>query len=62
MIFSQKGTKILIEALLKNENLGKLFIEPHLKQRLSLNESRVRHHLYRAVKYNDHIHIKIEKL
>jgi len=32
--FSVRGTKNLIEAILKQPNLEKLFIEPHLKHRL----------------------------
>ena len=59
LIFSQKGTKTLIDAILKNKNLGKLFIEPHLKQRLNLKDSRVRYHGCRAVRHDDHIHIQL---
>jgi hypothetical protein len=59
LIFSKKGTKILIEGLLKNKTLGKLFIEPHLKQRLNLTDSRVRYHGCRAVRHDDHIHIQL---
>lgn len=58
--FSQKGTSILIEALLKNKKLGKLFIEPHLKQRLNLTDNRVRYHGCGAVRHDDHIHIQLK--
>ena len=57
--FSQNGTKTLIQALLKNKSLGKLFIEPHLKQRLNLTDNRVRYHGCRAVRHDDHIHIQL---
>ncbi len=59
LLFSESGTKILINALLKNSNLEKMFIEPHLKQRLHLNDSRIRYHGCRAVRHDDHIHIQI---
>jgi len=57
--FSIKGTKQLIEALLKNRKLGKLFIEPNLKKRLKLNDKRVRNHGCRAVRHDDHIHVQL---
>ncbi|MCK5855821.1 MAG: hypothetical protein KAG56_11420 [Sulfurovaceae bacterium] len=59
LIFSEKGTKVLILELLNNKNLGKLFIEPHLKQRLSLNNPKIRYHGCRAVRHDDHIHIQL---
>lgn len=60
LVFSEKGTKKLIDALLTNSSLGKLFIEPHLKQRLKLTDSRVRYHGCRAVRHDDHIHIQLK--
>lgn len=60
LVFSEKGTKKLITNILKNKEIGKLFIEPHLKQRLNLNNSRVRYHGCRAVRHDDHIHIQLK--
>jgi hypothetical protein len=60
LIFSEKGTKELINALLKSKKLGKLFIEPNLKSRLRLNDNRVRNHGCRAVRHDDHIHIQLK--
>ncbi|WP_346882231.1 hypothetical protein [uncultured Algibacter sp.] len=58
-VFSEKGTKILINNILKNKNLGKLFIEPHLKNRMNLNDSKIRYHGCRAVRHDDHIHVQL---
>jgi hypothetical protein len=58
--FSEIGTKKLIENLLKQKNLGKLFIEPHLKNRLRLSDNRIRYHGCRAVRHDDHIHIQLK--
>jgi len=58
--FSEKGTKRLIQAILKEDNLGKLFIEPHLKERLNLDHSKIRYHGCRAVRHDDHIHIQLK--
>jgi hypothetical protein len=57
--FSEKGTKKLIQAILKNKSLGKLFIEPHLKSRMNLRDSRIRFHGCQAVRHDDHIHIQL---
>lgn len=60
LVFSRKGTKTLIENILKQPNLGKLFIEPHLQQRLNLNNPKIRYHGCRAVRHDDHIHIQLK--
>jgi len=57
--FSESGTKKIIEAFLKSKKLSKLFIEPNLKKRLNLSDSRVRNHGCRAVRHDDHIHIQL---
>ena len=59
LIFSKRGTRQLIEALLQNRELGKLFIEPNLKKRLNLTDNRVRNHGCRAVRHDDHIHVQL---
>lgn len=60
LIFSKKGTKTLILSILKNNSLGKLFIEPHLKYRLNLKSNKIRYHGCRAVRHDDHIHIQLK--
>lgn len=60
LTFSEKGTKLLVESILKQNSIGKIFIEPHLRLRLQLNDSRVRYHGCRAVRHDDHIHIQLK--
>ncbi len=60
LVFSEKHTKILIEKFLKNNELGKLFIEPHLKTRMNLTNKKVRFQGCRAVRHDDHIHIQLK--
>jgi hypothetical protein len=60
LVFSEKGTKKLINSILKNQYLGKLFIEPHLKSRMKLNDNRIRYHGCRAVRHDDHIHVQLK--
>nr|WP_319400663.1 hypothetical protein [uncultured Carboxylicivirga sp.] len=57
--FSSKGTRELMQALLKSKKLEKLFIEPHLKKRLGINDSRIRFQGCQSVRHDDHIHIQV---
>lgn len=57
--FSNQGNKHLMRSLLRNKQLGKIFIEPHLKQRLQLNNPKIRFHGCGAVRHDDHIHIQL---
>jgi len=58
--FSEIGTKNLINLILRNKNVEKLFLEPHLVKRLNLNNSKIRFHGCRAVRHDDHIHLQIK--
>lgn len=58
--FSEKGTKLLAETLLKLDAIEKIFIEPHLKKRLNLDHPKIRYHGCGAVRHDDHIHIQIK--
>lgn len=57
--FSQKGTRDLISLIVKQNSIGKLFIEPHLKNRLNLTNEKVRFHGCQAVRHDDHIHFQL---
>lgn len=57
--FSNNGNRHLMRSLLRNKELGKIFIEPHLKQRLKLNNSKIRFHGCGAVRHDDHIHVQL---
>ncbi|QTD37027.1 hypothetical protein JL193_12965 [Polaribacter batillariae] len=57
---SEKATKTIIHIILKNNNVNKLFIEPHLKIRLNLKDKRIRFHGCQAVRHDDHIHFQIQ--
>jgi len=53
-------TKQLIRKLIQHKNIKKIFIEPHLKTRLGLqNESKIRFHGCHSVRHDDHIHLEI---
>jgi hypothetical protein len=58
--FSENGTLELIQAILKTQDLGALFIEPHLKERLKLSDGRIKYHGCKAVRHDDHIHLQLK--
>lgn len=58
--FSKNGTRELSDLIVKQKSVGKLFIEPHLKQRLNLNSRKVRFHGCQAVRHDDHIHFQLK--
>ena len=59
MLFDQKRTKSLIQFLLRENSTQKIFIEPHLKGRMRLTNTKVRFHGCGAVRHDDHIHLQI---
>ena len=57
--FSNQANKELINLFLQYNQMGKIFIEPHLKSRLRLNHSKIRFHGCQAVRHDDHIHLQL---
>ena len=58
--FSTSKTAYLIKQFAKQPQVSKIFIEPHLKQRLSLTSPKVRFAGCHAVRHDDHIHVEIK--
>lgn len=52
-------TQFLIDTLATDPRVGKIFIEPHLKQRLGLTSSKIRFQGCRAARHDDHIHLQL---
>ncbi len=59
LVFSQKGTSDLMRALLSSSKLQKIFIEPHLKLRIGIQDSRIRFQGCHSVRHDDHIHLQV---
>ncbi|MDC8003493.1 hypothetical protein POV27_05485 [Aureisphaera galaxeae] len=57
--FADAATKDLLNTMLRHPNTQKVFIEPHLKQRLRLEHKRLRYHGCQAVRHDDHIHLQV---
>lgn len=60
LVFSEQGTRLLVMTLLNQKELNKIFIEPHLKNRMNLNNEKIRFHGCKAVRHDDHIHVQIQ--
>ncbi|WP_420572860.1 hypothetical protein [Kordia sp.] len=58
-IFDKTRTKTLIQKLTASSKIKKIFIEPHLKSRMKLTNSKIRFHGCHAVRHDDHIHIQL---
>jgi hypothetical protein len=59
-IVDEDRTIFLINQLIRQEKISKIFIEPHLKRRWGFeNESKIRFHGCQAVRHDDHIHLQI---
>ena len=60
LALDENRTKYLIKNLCQDNRVQKLFIEPHLKNRLLLSKySKIRFHGCHAVRHDDHIHLQI---
>ncbi|WP_289055715.1 hypothetical protein [Carboxylicivirga marina] len=58
--FSEKGNKALMDVLTQNEVVEKVFLEPHLKERLRLKNKKIRFHGCHSVRHDDHIHVQVK--
>jgi len=58
--FDNTANRLLLKKLASDPITGKIFIEPHLRDRLRLNRfSKVRFHGCHAARHDDHIHLQL---
>ena len=57
--FDEPRTQKLLRLLSNEKAIKKIFIEPHLKNRMYLNSSKIRYHGCQAVRNDDHIHVEL---
>ena len=58
--FDASANSRLLQILYRNARIRKIFIEPHLKQRLGLGGvDKIRFHGCKAVRHDDHIHVQL---
>ena len=57
--FDGKRTKRLVNLFAEQQEIGMIFIEPHLKTRLGLTTNKIRFHGCQAVRHDDHMHVQL---
>lgn len=60
-IFDSVRTRELISMLDAQYSVKKIFLEPHLKQRLQLQSNKIRFHGCGSVKHDDHFHVQLSE-
>lgn len=58
--FPKNVNRFLLQLIYRQKEVEKIFIEPHLKKRLNLTNSKIRFHGCRAVRHDDHIHFQLK--
>lgn len=58
--FDARRTRTLVGLWAANEDIGKVFLEPHLKERMHLTSRKIRFHGCGAVRHDDHIHVQLK--
>ena len=58
--FDEKRTRYLIVLLTQQAQVGKIFIEPHICERLGLSGNKIVFHGCHAVRHDDHIHFQLK--
>lgn len=61
LTFDASNTRRLVDRIVSKPSTQKLLIEPHLKTRLGLTNSKIRFQGCHAVRHDDHIHYQINK-
>ena len=54
--FDLESTKRLVQLIIDRPKVKKLFIEPHIKKRIQVDNTKIRFHGCHAVRHDDHIH------
>ncbi len=58
--FDFQNTKKLVRQIVNRSTTHKVLIEPHIENRLRLNNDKIRFHGCHAVRHDDHIHYQIK--
>lgn len=58
--FSNDKTRFLLQSIVKQADIEKVYLEPHLVNRLQVNNAKIRFHGCGAVRHDDHLHLQIK--
>ena len=59
-VFDLEKTKAMVNLIAQQTEIEKIYIEPHLKNRMQLTSGKIRYHGCHAVRHDDHLHIQIK--
>ncbi len=59
LVLDPDRTRTVLEVLLSDDRVGKVLIEPHLRERLGLAHEKLRFQGCRAARHDDHIHLQL---
>jgi hypothetical protein len=59
LVFDPLRTREMIRLFLADKNIGRIFLEPHLKVRFKLNDSKIGLHACYSVRHDDHVHVQL---
>jgi hypothetical protein len=59
-VFDNARTKAILNLMVIDPGVDKIFLEPHLKNRLGLTSKKIRFHGCSAVRHNDHFHVQMK--
>ena len=57
--FNIEVNRFLLKSILESKAIKKVFLEPHLVERLGIEDKRIRFHGCHAVRHDDHYHIQV---
>ena len=60
LVFSERANRKLLEAIVAEERIGKVFVEPHLRDRLGVFSDKIRFQGCHSVRHDDHFHIQLK--
>jgi hypothetical protein len=60
LVFSKSANRKLLESIVADERVGKVFVEPHLKDRLGVASDKIRFQGCHSVRHDDHFHIQLK--
>lgn len=60
LVFSERANRKLLEAIVAEERIGKVFVEPHLRDRLGVVSDKIRFQGCHSVRHDDHFHIQLK--
>ena len=59
LVFSEKATRDLLQIIVRDPGIGKVFLEPHLRKRMGLSHPKLRFQGCHATRHDDHIHVQM---